>query len=40
MIMKWKNQPKSMVVISKISSIFQTGMKNNVFTSMLQKLIL
>lgn len=38
--MKWKSQPKSMVVISKISNIFQTCMKNTVCSGMLQGLIL
>lgn len=35
-----KKQPKSMVVISKIRSIFQVGMENNVFSGRLQELIL
>lgn len=38
--MKWKSQPKSVVVLIKISRIFQKCMKNTVFIAMLQGVIL
>lgn len=38
--MKWKSQTKSMVAIIESSSIFQTYMKNTMFSGMLQGLIL
>lgn len=38
--MKWKSQPKSMVIISNTSSILQMCMKNTVLSRTLQELIL